>query len=304
MAIVYHALNRNYEGSQSFEGDRDHVEHYEIMFDEPPTSEVDCYTDRRSPRFGDVHVDDKETFVSNLEATSVDGVKFDLAVTYSRTLLKDRKKNPLANPAVITARSQQRNVATTLDANGDLVLNTADDLLGARDVQRSFIVLSVTKNLKPHPWPGWLLTLRDVVNQSAIKIKGRTWPKHTLRLDNITIPEEDEENDIRFLAVTFDLTYKSEGWRTILLNQGFYEIEEFFDANKALDTIVKFRRKEILDGEPLKPLKEPVFLDKDGKTYRHDDADKTLRTKLKKKEIIKLEVMDYREVPFNILPLK
>ncbi|MCH7579526.1 MAG: hypothetical protein IIB22_04725, partial [Chloroflexi bacterium] len=203
--IIYHALNRNYEGSKSIEGENEHVEHYEIGFDEPPTSEVPCYADVRSPRFSDVHIDDKESFVSNLEASSVDGVKFDLAVTYTRIRLEDRNANPLAKPAVITARSQQRNVLTVVDFNGDVRFNTAGVAYGAREVQRSVIIMAVEKKLKPNPWPGWLLSMRDVVNQSSIKIKGITWPKRTLRMDNIFISDEDEEDKTPFILVTFDI---------------------------------------------------------------------------------------------------
>lgn len=302
--IIYHALNRSYDGSQNIGGEKEHVEHYEIAFDEPPTSEVPCYADVRSPRFSDVHVDDKESFVSNLEASTVDGVKFDLAVTYTRIRLQDRNANPLAKPAVITGRSQQRNSLAVRDFHGNVTFNTAGVAFGAREVQRSLIIMSVAKKLKPKPWPGWLLSMRDVVNQSSVKIKGITWPKRTLRMDNIFIGDDDEENDTPFILVTFDITFDPKGWRTVLLNEGVLELREFVGVDlTSLKEITMHEHVKIIDGTPRQPIKDPVFLDKDGKAYREKDGS-TLRAKLTNKEIIKLEVQDYQEVPFNILPLK
>lgn len=300
--ITYHALNRNYEGSEDFGGEVEHVEHYEILFDEPPDSEVPCYLDSRSPKIGDVHPDDPRTFVASREATSTDGVKFDLAVTYSRTKTEEGEDSPLDKPAVITARSEKRTILTVLDADGNPILNTAGDILGAHEVQHSYIVISVVKNMPVDPWPAWVLKYRDVVNLSQMQFKGLTWPKQTLKLDSVSIGDEQTENDIQFVQVTFDLSYRREGWRLILLNQGKYEVgepKETVDAQG--NTVTTTAHKEIHVGTPLKATSDPVFLDENGRAYRTDDINKTVRRKLDLDEIIKIEVKEYREVSFSVI---
>ncbi len=312
--IVTHALNRQYEGSKTLGGGKERVEHYDIGFDSAPDDEGECYTHEDSPRLQTPHRNDPTLIVTNLNATSVDGVKFDLAVTYSRVKLEDQTDNPLTKPAVITARTVQRNVLRWLDPDGKAYRNKAGDRF-AREVQESLIVISVLKNLPSDPWQVWLLNLRDSINQSALRIKGQTLKKRTVRYDNIVIPNEikfpDEEKF--FVPATFELTYRPEGWRGDPLNEGFYELEEIELTEDNVDAFVLGpdarigdkikRRKEILDGQG-KALREPVFLDRNGAAYRNNDKQNSLRADLLDSEIIVLDVKDYRETNLSVLPIR
>ncbi len=312
--ITSHALNRQYEGSKNREGDIERVEHYDIGFDSPPDDEEQCYTHEDSPRLGTPHRNDQRIIVTSLDATSVNAVKFDLAVQYSRIKLEDQTDSPLTKPAAVTARTVQRNIIRWFDADGKPYRNKAG-VHFAREVQVSFLIYSFTKNLPADPWPGWILDLRDAVNQSAMKIKGRTLKKQTLRYDNIVIPEEKKFPDENrfFIPVTFDLTQHREGWRELVLNQGFSELEEIeltednFDAfalgpdARIGDTIR--RLKEILDGKG-KALREPVFLDRNGAAYRNNDKQNSLRANLLDSEIISIPMKDYREANLSVLPIR
>ncbi len=148
---------------------------------------------------------------------------WDVNVCYSAELEeREEDENPLARPASISWSSAMYQRATLFDADGKPIRNSAGDLFDPQEIEDERWVISVKKNVAAVP--KWILNYRMVVNDGAVRIQGLTFPKETLRLQGLSISEEQIENRVPFYVVSFELHFREEGWRRRLINRGYNEL--------------------------------------------------------------------------------
>ena len=290
------------------DGHREYTDRYAVVVDEPVSSAKIIMEDSRTPKRGSKHRDDPKAQVKDIDADTEEGLKWILFVNYT-TDIPDTD-NPFQRPPVIRMRSEHRTILTFFDIEEKSVLNTAGDLLAAREIDSSRWIFDIQKNFSPSPYPTWLTGYQDVLNIGAVRIRGRTFPKGTLKVSGLTIGDETIENDVEFIPVSLEIKYQSDGWDGKYLNVGFNEIGESrrgidqSSSSGPVEVIIPGGHTPILIGQPAEPTREPQFLDFQGKTFR--DGNGRIRTDLKPAEISSnlIKPKDYQRKPFSVLPLK
>eukprot|EP00913_Durusdinium_trenchii_P005642 g5260.t1 len=212
---------------------------------------------------------------------------FDITVEYSREVEEpEEEENPLARPAKIDWSEVSVQRATLVDAAGVPMRNRAGDLYDPYELEDVSWVARVQKNVAA--WPKWLKSYAGAINDAPVKIRGETFAKHTLRLRGLEIPDLEEDNNIRFHALSFELHLKEEGWDYRPINRGFNElpsaIGNFLFGEDAA--------QPILIGTPKERPNDPVYLDKDGVAYRDENGN--VRVNIKPEEIV-VDTVESRE---------
>jgi hypothetical protein len=246
---------------------------------------------------------------------------WNLQVEYSTTVLPV-EENPFAQPPRIRGASQIQRVPTFYDGQGKLITNTAGEVFTDPPLETEEIwwVYSFEKNV-PVNLPAWLDDYPGATNSDAVRFKGRTRPKDTLKLTAMQFGDPQfagEDGQIEFLVLSFELTYRRDGWIVRVPNVGYNELIEILPPllNAGTKTL-----KQITFGKSQEKPEQPVFLDRKGRAYRVPlrDADDqivldedgrpvpdprgNLRTQLEPDEILTVEVAP-RRLPFSKLPLK
>lgn len=231
------------------------------------------------------HPRDPGYFVDRFEGKQIEfSPAWDVSVTYTNQLLK----NPLAERASVTMRSQALSSYTLVDHKGRLMLNTAGDPFEPQEKKEVIWVLSVKKNVVD--FPDWLLEYPEVINTDAVRIRNRTYPPKTLAVAGVTIDDFQEENDVEFLPLTLELHYRKATWQTFVPSRGY---QERYRLDSAFGSAPEFAKRRIVLPDQSFP-NEPQLLNKDGAwlpTPRPQDV-----------HILKFQIPE--DKPFNVLPLK
>jgi hypothetical protein len=223
---------------------------------------------------------------------------WDVEVRYSAELEeREKDENPLARPAKISWSSAMYQRATLFDADKKAIRNAAGDLFDPQDVEDERWVISVKKNVAAVP--KWILNYRMVVNDGNVRIQGLTFPKETLRLQGLSISEEQIENNVPFYVVSFELHFREEGWRRPLINRGYNELVESKDPDKPGKRLIPILMG--LRGAEERP-QDPAFLDREGKAYR--DSSGQVTNDILPSQIVTFQVKFHKTKPFGTLPLK
>lgn len=216
---------------------------------------------------------------------------FDVTCSYSNKFQKEESKDPLARPARIRSRSLPFRIPFIKDVKGKYLLTTAGEFIGGAESEIPGLTISVQKNLAQYP--SWVQSYSRSMNSDSVRIRGLTFPKHTLKVTGIEIGDEEFENDVRFFSLGLEITFNPLTWKREFFNRGFYEL---VTSGKGKDKKVELNRI-VLDDDEFPT--EPQFLDRDGKWIRPDE--KTGRVDPKK--IVVLEHNDLEELPYSRLPL-
>ena len=171
----------------------------------------------------------------------------------------EEEEDPLARDAKIEFSTQDVTEFTVWDADGDPMQNTAGDLFQPQEVEASRWIMSVSKNLAQVP--PWILIYQNVINDADITIRGISWPKWSLLLKNLRIPDFEVENDVRFIPLSFQLHYNKKLWIRRIVNEGFNELVTIANTNIDIQMPIQF-------GPMKERPTEPFLLDEDGKAFR------------------------------------
>ncbi len=168
--------------------------------------------------------------------------------------------NPLASPWRWTGGSRAEPEATVVDWEGNLILNTAGELMAPQQRPVSIIIHRAKRFFGPN-LPQWLFNLVDSVNESAIKIKGIEYPPKTLLFANWSYDDESERVNTRITPVTVELHAKKDGWTKRIPSRGYREIPNANNPGGIEPTV-----PILVNG---KPPREPVLLDANGVAIRN-----------------------------------
>lgn len=180
--------------------------------------------------------------------------------------------DPRKRPPTFTLQSITHRYSDLMDYDGKPFINTAGDFL--EDIPEKEIKawrLTIKKNI-PKNWPDWILLFNEAVNKSAVKVAGLKWPKETLRIDDLSIGDLEEENGIAYLPLQMVINYHPKRWAVQSINRGPQERYPVFEGdffNGGVNLTWKKRRVLNSKGEP---VDGPVFLDKNGTAIREVKA--------------------------------
>lgn len=171
----------------------------------------------------------------------------------------DRDKSvldPKDRPARITVKSRKVMESYDKDISGNALVTAANDQFDPppeRPVTRW--VFHVVKNVPSVPT--WFLDYEESRNDADFSIKGVTVPKGCARLSDINISDDLVENGFTFLQLSFEIEVKAapsggnykngasgdsprpdytpEGWTSLFLNAGLYQINDDGDKVRCTD---------------------------------------------------------------------
>ncbi|MBX3450602.1 MAG: hypothetical protein KF777_13625 [Planctomycetaceae bacterium] len=261
------------------------VDRYVAKFSDPDVSPVAVR--RALPRLQrwQPHPEEPGYYVDRFEAEQHNNTRFwFLDVTYTDQMVK----NPLAERASVTMRSQALSSYTLVDHKGRLMLNTAGDPFEPQEKKEVIWVLSVKKNVAD--FPDWLLDYPEVINTDAVRIRNRTYPPKSLAVAGITIDDYQEENDVEFLPLTLELHYRKATWQTFVPSRGY---QERYELERTAGQPPEFAKRRIVLPDQSFP-NEPQLLNKDGAWLP--------RPRPQDVHILKFQIPEDR--PFSVLPLK
>jgi hypothetical protein len=235
------------------------------------------------------HPEEPGMFVDEFSATQEKGSSIWRAnVRYVDTL----ERNPLDLPAVMTVRTETLPSATILNSRGQLILNTAGDVVQPIDKPERIRVFTFKKNVPAIA--EWLFELEDAVNGSAMALASFMREPRTLLLRKVEFGEPDEANDIQFVPCVVELAYRKSGWQHRYPSIGFNELVEQRDLSPGADAdgppqIVK--RAILINGQP---PSEPQLLDAAGHWVEQPEP----------QDVVILSEDIYSEADLTVLPIR
>jgi hypothetical protein len=161
--------------------------------------------------------------------------------------------------------------------DGNPILNTAGDPF-SEPVTREVTDAICTVSYSGATPPAEVLALQNYVNNAAIEVDGRTFPKRSIRLQNLNVGPRQYRNGDPYRQISYQLKFRqgrnipnvdgdqaflqSTGWDYIALSTGFQELYNI--AGK-----LKKRHCKNPDGTN---VKEPALLDANGRQISSDDT--------------------------------
>ena len=250
---------------------------------------------RQCPKPFDPHPNDPQALVLHVTARRRRRANrvWDIEAVYTTELDRlEQPNNPLQRPAEISIEQVEYELPRVLDKDGQPLTNTAGDLLEGITEAEPGLVLHVQKNVAA--WPRWLLSYMNAVNSDAVRLKGLTFPKGTLRLRGLRIPPIQQHERWVYYPLSFQLHFRGDGWQPRLLNRGWHELVDVPDPESDdPDATVKTKRRiRLANGEY---PSEPQFLARDG-SWLGEQPDP--------RRIVVLDHKTKRELPFAALPTR
>lgn len=160
--------------------------------------------------------------------------------------------------------------------SGKSILNSAGDPF-SEPATREVTDAVCTVNYRALSVPSEVLALQNTVNEAAITVDGRSFPKRSVRMQNLTVGQREYRNGVAFRNVSYQLMFRSgrtttnvsgltyfnesAGWDWIALSTGYQELDRSGPTTKKRDCL-----KE--DGTR---VTEPALLDVDGEQITGDD---------------------------------
>lgn len=149
---------------------------------------------------------------------------FEVEIFFSSSTSTEEAESadPLDRTTKIRWRSSTYQKFVWKDRNGDPIATTAgelfEDVPGIDDVRW---VISVEKNVSSVPT--WVLNYENKLNDTTVTVDGVQFDDELLKLQNLDISNELVENKVKYRRLTFDLHYRSDGWKLQIANRGYYE---------------------------------------------------------------------------------
>lgn len=236
------------------------------------------------------HPDEPGLFVDEFSAKQEKGAPiWKATVRYVDTL----ERSPLDLPAVMTVRTETLPGATVLNARGQLILNTAGDVVQPIDKPERIRVFTFRKNVPAIA--EWLFDLEDAVNNSAVSLAGYVRDKSTLLLRKVEFGEPQEANDIEYVTCTTELAYRKSGWSHRYPSIGFNELVDELDLRPGSDPTngqtIKVKRPILINGQP---PSEPQILDAEGHWVDQPEP----------QDVVILSEDIYSEADLTVLPIR
>jgi len=309
MAVIDHYLAVGDDGEINQDDDRNHTEIYEAETNSASDSEVTLLIDSRTPKPYMIHRHDSKAWVNSVKASQTDdsGRFWEIVVDY--IAIPEDGDNPLSRPDNVGFSGRLANAIAWRTYDGKPNVNYAGDLFNPPPEKLDpDLVITVSRNVASVP--KWFIKYPGAVNSDATKIRGLTFNPYTLIMTDWNVgDEEQEENGIKFIELSFSLAFKKTTWHTYTPNRGYRElVEKSVGTNSAGKEILREFPEEIMIGEE-RPT-EPVWLDGDGKAYRvkdsagNENVRMPVRTKLETSEMIFIKRMQQDLMPFNALKIR
>ena len=258
-------------------------------------------THRKMPKIRSRHPEDRRAFVQSYSPERIDPRRWEVGVNYCSFREEEEEENPLERKVKIEFDAVAATRFTNIDIDGHAMRNTAGDQYGAQEINSTQWVISIAKNVAKVP--KWVLDYDDnPINSDGVTLRGLTFPKRTLQLQGLRIPEATIENDVKFFALTFSLHYKKNEWDLVLLNEGMNERVKLASPIPQSNGPPRTHKTEHAKDDKGEKVAEPVLLDKNGARFR--DKNGNIRTDLKDRDTVNNTYKIYKELPFGILPLK
>ena len=246
---------------------------FRITVDDATDTAATIYGSGVVPMLGAPMPGDPTAWLRQRQCTSVGFSKTVWILTCSYSSEYEMAEDPLAEPAKITWRTEQFQIAAAHDVNGYGVVNTAGDPPNPPAMQDDDRwAIMVRKNVPLVP--AWINLYRRSTNNAAWLIDGYTVPKGFARLASIEIGDRQERNDVlyRVLTMGFQLKemddttnmFKWDGaaW-TALAADEFEHAHAVIKPNVGYHYISSSVRHAALDNEG-EPVSQPVQLNEFG----------------------------------------
>ncbi len=270
-------------------------------------AEPEIWAHPQCPKLGDKAEWDNFARVIDVKCTWRPGTRWrwDVVVTYSsvQNTPTVAKENPLDEAAAVSIDTDLVTEERVTDLDGKPILNTAGDLIKTKiDIPR--ISIRTKKNVSLVNT--WLPSIEGVVNSNAVRIKGILWPAETLKVTKATLSEDKEKNDVGYMECGLEIRHKTEGWETVTINQGFYELVQE-NPNVPLAQTRLIRKRCVTEtGEP---EANECFLNAAGQRPRVTYLDRGIRktkykSPLEPSDIVLIRIKQFRLFDFNKLPIK
>ena len=228
-------------------------------------------------------------FVEEFSANRILGTLWwEGSVRWSNTI----NRSPLDQPVkLLGVRTETLPSATVRNSQGNLILNTAGDIVTPIDKPERIRIFTFQKNL-----PGlaqWLFDYEDVVNANSVRIDSQNCDRRTLLLRKVEFSEEDEVDGVLFRVCTLEVAYRKSTWLHRFPSTGWNQLVEEQDYVPGSATFGQSRlqrRPILINGQP--PAQEQL-LDADGKWIEQPEPS----------DLVLLEEDLFPEVDFSALPL-
>ncbi|QDV53695.1 hypothetical protein [Gimesia fumaroli] len=245
--------------------ERNYTHVYDVILDTVYRDAWYILTYPKCPKLGSPHQFDGAAYVVSVFPERVkDTEQWKVTVKWS-TQIDDPKHdaNPLNRPAVIDIDSTIESVTTFFDAKGELLLNTAGDLIpGQRSLP--FLTVTIKKNLARYP--DWMWYYNGTVNENGITIRKHKFPPRTLRVEHIGSPDLTFENGTYYYPFTYTMKSDPRTYDEVRINQGFHElVPDGYTVNKSGTAEKDFKKKRITIGTPPEYPSEKQYLDENGR---------------------------------------
>lgn len=218
-----------------------------------------------APEYGSVHPSDPGAWVNSRQAKCESGyVDWKLYVKWSSK--RELATDPTAEPAIITVSTEQFQKVADKDINGYAVCNSAGDPFDPPYMMDdSRRVIHVQKNMSGHP--AWILNYQDAVNSDAVTIKGVTYAVGQMKLQRVSIGEDQVRNGVPFVVVSLEIHCQRDGWHLKPLDAGFREL-----AWDGLTRINIYNPASTTDDTERERISAPVPLNGSGQVLENPDT--------------------------------
>ena len=149
-----------------------------------------------------------------------------LEIEYNNTSDQNEPEDPdpLQRQLRIRWRAQTYQKFVWKDRNGDAIVNSVGEFFeNVPSVDDTRWVIQVESNQSVVP--SWVLSYDGKINDSGVTIDNVSFAAETLKMQNLNISELLYQNETAYRRVTFDLHYRSEGWKLEILDAGYFEVD-------------------------------------------------------------------------------
>lgn len=261
------------------------------------TSWSNLRTLRPIPQWNEPHSREPGFFLDYIKPKQTTQLCWFLEAEYTPVKGAQENANPLAREAKITFESSLIEQPTFRDRDGNLITNTAGELVTGVMQQIPIIDYSCKKNLAADP--DWIQTHIGGVNKEPVRIRGLNWNPGTLLLGGVSAGEFVTENRTEFTPYSLKILGDPRGWNAQVWNRGTVYLQKYEDrATKK----TMYRQVRIKTGDPPEDVSEPVPLDLNGQVI--DGYLTKSETPVDPTKLVTLTFRVQHEVSFAKLPLR
>lgn len=186
-------------------------------------------------------------------------------VRYTNTL----EPSPLDQPPKVSMRTEMLRGATITNRRGQLMRNTAGDVIEPQEKNEVIRVYRIRKNVERYP--EWIKTLAETVNSSVVRIRHQSeqFPKRSLLLTSVEIGEEVNENDVTYFPLALEIKHRESLWKLIYPSRGFRQLVKSRGLVRVSPNTSTLAQGDIFTLKPItvkgQPPHEPQILNAEGK---------------------------------------